>query len=164
MSNFFELNLGEVESKPAQNSTKDFEPATKLQVTGDYNLVIKAVKPGKSSQKGTPQIGMKFVVENGEHNKAELWDTFYLTESSKWRLKELFAGSDKPELAETTSGFSEDDLKGLRTKGTVIEDEPYFKNNVEYRKFKIVAFNTPEVITTTSSEAPKAEADTDYPF
>jgi hypothetical protein len=68
---------------------KDFSPLP----DGDYQATIYSAVNGESNTKRTPQIEVEFRITGPTHAKRRVWDNFYLTTGSLWRLKQLLVAA-----------------------------------------------------------------------
>lgn len=81
-----------------------FEPVP----AGRYNLVLE--KWGEqTSGNGKQFINCEFVINDGDFAGRKIWDKFFLTEASWWRLKQLARAIDF-DKTDSAEGFEHEEL------------------------------------------------------
>lgn len=79
------VDFSDVESRGGEKSS-----GRRIHVpAGDYAAKIKQAQIVKSSEKKTPGIRVDFIITQGKQRGKVIWDNFWLTESSLWRVRQL---------------------------------------------------------------------------
>lgn len=170
----FNMPVGKVDPNAAQSG--EFKPVDK----GEYEVFLTELKPGFSSQKGTPQIELVFTIRDDvsgqKFGRRKIFDAIYLTEKAMWRLNSLLVAAGAPGGWEPSVG---DAIKFLQSKPLIIgidheaytnnQGEPKVRERVKYFKSSNVGGTAPAAPTANpfgggGAETPISISDDDLPF
>lgn len=89
------------------SNVPDSEPFTAIPA-GKYNLRLEKWSE-QTAATGNSFIGCEFFVDGGEYGGRKIWDKFFLTEASWWKLKQ-FARAIDFARTDNANGFELEDL------------------------------------------------------
>ena len=74
-----------------QNLTQAKEQEFTLIPEGQYPVLVVSATEGESKEKKTPFIKVKYEIMEGEFSGKNIYDNFFFSEASLWRLKNALA-------------------------------------------------------------------------